>query len=243
MKFYSFPIKTISTIIISIFLFNCTSFKYTNGTYDKSTSKNIGVLKPISIIGIVGEKNKMNYDSILSIQITSQLLNNTIEVAGTNKTPVPIEADNDTEEIIYKEVFALGQKLNSAKSKKKKQIVVDNYEMSEAIYQLMNEKQLDQLIISYHKGFSRTKSNYRNQNWKGLGVGLLTLGAYIPTPIKANSLIYTWVFDKNKKSIVFSNMSIKEIEPTDTNEFIKQICELYLGFYTEKTPEGLCFHR
>lgn len=226
-----------------LYLCSCAGFKYSNESYDKSNKKNIGILKPISLISTIGEKNNMVYDSTLSSQTTNQLFSNTAEMTGTDKVPTHIELDVNTQKIIYQEIFSLGEKLNDAKSKKQKQVVADNYVMSETIYKVFTEHNIDQLIISYHKGFTRTKSNYRSQSWKGLGVGLLTLGAYIPTPIKANSLIYTWVLDKNQKSVIFSNMSLKEIEPTNSTAFIKQICELYLNFYTTQTPQGVCYHR
>lgn len=226
-----------------LYLCSCAGFRYSNESYDKSNQKSIGILKPISLVSTIGVKNNMVYDSALSVQTANQLFSNTAEMTGTDKGPINIEVDDSTQKIIYQEMFTLAEKLNRAKSKKQKQAVADTYIMSETVYQVFKEHPIEQLIISYHKGFTRTKSNYRSQNWKGLGVGLLTLGAYIPTPIKANSMIYTCVFDKNRKSVVFSNMSLKEIEPTNVNAFTKQICELYLNFYTAQTPQGICYHR
>ncbi|WP_149867055.1 hypothetical protein [Solirubrum puertoriconensis] len=45
-------------------------------------------------------------------------------------------------------------------------------------------------------GFTRTSENYQGQVAKTLGVGLLTLGMYVPVAVKASAGLYAFVYDR-----------------------------------------------
>lgn len=237
------PVFRLFTLVVLFGVYGCVNSKYTSKDYDKSGKKNVGVLRPISIIALIEEKNQAKYDSVLSAQTASQLLSSTIEMVGNDKNCKEINLDNVTQKKVYDEILEIGSKIHQAKGKTQKELVASSYKMPDTIYNILNDNNLDQLVISYHRGFTRTKANYRNQNLKNLGVGLLTLGMYIPIAIKSNSLLYTWVLDKSNRSIVFSNKSLEEIEPVDFAQFSQQICGLYLNFYTANTPNGPCYHQ
>jgi tRNA U34 2-thiouridine synthase MnmA/TrmU len=120
--------------------------------------------------------------------------------------------------------------------------MIKTYNLSETLLNVIEENKVDQLIIAYQLGFTRTKPNYRTQIAKGLGVSVLTLGVYTPLPIKSSSKIFAWTIDTKTKKIIFHNKNLLYVEPLNSKEISNQICDVFEGFYTYKSQNGTCFH-
>ena len=203
-------------------------------------TERIGILKPISLIGVIEQGNKVYLDSTLSNQTKEVLLVNTLKITDREIPGKEVHVDTATYSYVYRHIMTLAQKQYAQKGMKNRHLVLQNYILPDTLEALMKEQEVDQLVVTYHKGFTRTKKNYANQNLKGLGVGLLTLGMYIPTPVKSNSLLHTWVLDRTRKTVAFSNVSMIEVDPTDARSLMGQLCELYQGLYTKKSADGVC---
>ena len=96
-----------------------------------------------------------------------------------------------------------------------------------------NEKRFGLIIVQ--SGFTRAKGNYGNQIAKGIGMGILTMGMYYQTPIKANSTIYAMIVDSKDKNVAFYNKNgLQDKEPTEKENVIKQIDKIFEKYFWEK---------
>ncbi len=183
----------------------------------------------------------MIYDSTASQKAQKRITDLFKETASQHASIKEIITDTASYRKIYQEVFAISSKMKIAKTKIRKQQIVDSCSLSKGLDSLMQANQIDQLVITYQQGFYRTKANYKKQNLKGAGVGLLTLGLYIPVPIGSQSLLVSWVIDRNKKALVFSNLNSEQMHPTNRDNLKLQVCELYQKFYTAAYSNGVCY--
>lgn len=232
--------KTVYFICMVVLVSGCVTNKYLYSNLNSTECRKVGILSPIVLIGVIKEGNKVEYDSAFVEKARGNLVMSTKNVLGPNIASKEILVDSVTLHAVYKEIFSISNKLLSAKGNSARKSVLDSYKLSNTIDSLMKVNDVDQLILPFQKGFTRTKSNYRNQNWRGLGTGLLTLGMYIPTPIKANSLLRTWILDSNKKTLVYHNLDLQEVDPLSKNQNEYQVCELYLGLFSMRNQKGEC---
>jgi len=90
-------------------------------------------------------------------------------------------------------------------------------------------------LIAVATGFTREKGNYGGQIAKNVAMGILTLGMYYQTPIKANSTIYCMIIDAKDNNIAFfRKSSLQDKEPLDKSVLTKQIQKLFDGYFWTK---------
>ena len=90
-------------------------------------------------------------------------------------------------------------------------------------------------LITVTTGFTRDKGNYGGQIAKGIGMGILTMGMYYQTPVKANSTIYCMIIDAKDNNVAFfRKSSLQDKEPLDKSVLSKQIRELFEGYFWPK---------
>ncbi len=233
--FYALPIL--------LFFICCINEKYISSDFKKlNNNKHIGILSPASKVDFIEEKNEFKVDDELSDKASKVVYHSISEMAGYQKSKEEVIVDFATLDILYKELFNLETLLVQAPSRKDRNRLIKSYNLSETMLNIIEENKVDQLIIAYQLGFTRSKPNYRTQTAKGIGVGLLTLGVYTPIPIKYSSKIYVWTIDSQTKKIVFHNKNLSYIEPLNSKEISNQICNLFEGFYTYKSQNSSCFH-
>ena len=90
-------------------------------------------------------------------------------------------------------------------------------------------------LIIVQSRFTRAQNNYGTQIAKGVGMGILTMGMYYQTPIKANSTIYAVIVDGKDKNVAFYNKNVlQDKEPTEKDNVIKQIHKIFEKYLLEK---------
>jgi hypothetical protein len=96
-----------------------------------------------------------------------------------------------------------------------------------------NNKRFGLIIVQ--SGFTRTKRNYGGQIAIGIAMGILTMGMYYQVPIKANSILYAMIIDNQNKSVAFFNKSVlKDKEPTEKENIMKQLDKVFEKYFWEK---------
>ena len=81
-------------------------------------------------------------------------------------------------------------------------------------------------------GFGRRRGNYAGQSAKALGVGLLTLGMYVPVPYKSGLTVFAFVLDAEADRVVFVGRTGQlEKDPTTEEAVERQVVESMRGFY------------
>jgi hypothetical protein len=138
---------------------------------------------------------------------------------------------------IYNLIIAIG----NTTSKEDKEKVAANYIMSDTLYNVLNSNQLDQLTFVFYHGFSRTRKNYINQNLKNIGIGILSMGLVVPYSIKAKTNIIAIVFDKDSRSLVYLKRKDSETDPIEDQNMSNQVCDIFKGFYTKGSINGVCY--
>lgn len=93
-----------------------------------------------------------------------------------------------------------------------------------------NGKRFGMIVLT--SGFSRRKGNYGGQVAKSFAVGLLTLGMYVPVPIKSHSNVYVFIVDAESNQVVFYRKSVEqEGEPLDEIQVEKQLNNILKDYY------------
>ena len=93
-----------------------------------------------------------------------------------------------------------------------------------------NDTRFGLLIIN--TGFTRIKGNYGKEVAKGALLGVLTLGMYYQTPIKAYSTIYAMIVDSKEDNVAFFRKSyLQDQEPLDESVLTKQIKKIFEGYF------------
>lgn len=82
-------------------------------------------------------------------------------------------------------------------------------------------------------GFMRTSENYEKQTLKGAGVGLLSLGLYMPFPYKYGCVVTTILFDKDVQRVVYYNQVTQpDKNPLHRDDLRNLLAKSLRGFCT-----------
>ena len=69
----------------------------------------------------------------------------------------------------------------------------------------------------------------------GAALGILTLGMYYQTPIKAYSTIYVMIVDSRDNNVAFFRKSyLQDREPIDESVLVKQYNKIFEGYFLAK---------
>ncbi len=96
-----------------------------------------------------------------------------------------------------------------------------------------NETRFGLVIVT--SGFTRVKGNYGKQVLKGAAIGILTMGMYVQTPVKAYSTIYAMIVDGQKDNVAFFRKSfLQDQEPINPNILSKQYEDIFEKYFWPK---------
>jgi hypothetical protein len=155
------------------------------------------------------------------------------EISSTYKTSIPVTGDisvSDTliQNKIEKEIEFLCISADRQRS-------ISNLKITPMLDSLLEKSGKRFGLITVTTGFTRTKGNYGGQVAKGAAMGLLTLGMYYQTPIKANSTVYAMIVDAKENNIAFFRKSfLQDKEPLDKNVLTKQIQKIFENYFWMK---------
>jgi hypothetical protein len=90
-------------------------------------------------------------------------------------------------------------------------------------------------LLTITTGFTRSKANYRAQVLEGAATGLLTLGMYSQTPIRASSSVYAMIVDAQDENIAFFKVSyLQDEEPLEREVYKGHIIKIFQGYFLPK---------
>jgi hypothetical protein len=109
---------------------------------------------------------------------------------------------------------------------------ISNLKLTPSLDSLLESNQKRFGLVTVTTGFTRRKGNYGGQIAKGIGIGILTLGMYTQTPVKATSTIYAMIVDAKENNIAFFNKSLlSDKEPLDETVLKKQIEAVFNKYF------------
>lgn len=186
-------------------------------------------LEPFSYITLIESGNNRKYNGTLSMN-SEQLL---MKVVHKFDGRIPVSGVISISDTSIKNKLEMEIEFLCAKANQQNNI--SNLKITPIIDSLIkrNEKRFG--LITLAEGFKRTKGNYLGQMAKGIALGILTLGMYFRTPIKAYSTIYVMIVDTKENNIAFFNKSnLAGKDPLNEEVLKKQFNKIFEGYYWPK---------
>lgn len=207
---------------------SCGASKFLNSSTSPNEIGELNYFEPFSYIQYVEKGNK----AILSDSLSNITLTKLDSILLNSKATLPLAEkivfDNDSIKVrVENELGYLSQVISQRRK-------LDGIEVTPAIDSILKKNKQRFALATVATGFGRRKGNYGGQVAKGAAIGILTLGMYVPTPIKSNLTLHAFIFDSEKNEITFYKRAMPvEKEPTEPEVINKQLFELFKGYFYE----------
>jgi hypothetical protein len=221
--------KFIGIIILGIIFQSCVTNKYLSSATPKNEVTNIEYFEPYSYIQLIKKGNKSELNDSLSLE--SKRIIDSVIYSNKNlykiKNKIIIE-DSSINEKVENELSFL---IQSAMQKRK----LEGIKITPVIDSILESKNQRFALGIVGVGFGRRKGNYGGQVAKGVAVGILTLGLFVPAPIKSNLSLYSVIIDSQKNEIAFYKKTLPiEKSPTDPIIIKRQLDKIYENYLFKK---------
>ena len=214
-------------LILSCFILSsCTATKLFTSNVKPTEVKDLKLLEPFSYISMIKKGNRGQLDDSISF-ISKQLI---FKVLENYKGQLPLTGEIILSDTAIKNSLEKEYELLILTADRTKNIT--NLKITPTIDKILeaNDTRFGLLIIN--TGFTRTKGNYGKQIAKGAALGILTLGMYYQTPIKAYSTIYAMIVDSKEDNVAFFRKSfLQDMEPLDESVLTKQFKKIFDEYF------------
>ncbi len=205
---------------------SCTATKMLTSNVLPGEVTDLKLLEPCSYISVIKRGNRGELDD--SISDSSKQLNMSVLEDFNGQIPITgdiILTDTSINKTLEKEYENLIQSADRNKSIASLQITPELDKILEA-----NETRFGMIVIC--TGFTRVRGNYAKEVTKGAALGILTLGMYYQTPIKAYSTIYVMIVDSKEDNVAFFRKSfMQDREPLDLTVLKGQYKKIFDGYF------------
>lgn len=217
------------TSVFGLLLLSCGANKFLTSSTKADEVRSLSYFEPFSYIQYVEKGNKAVLSDSLSSRTQMKLDSVLSQSKATLHLTEKLHFGNDTiKSGIENELGSLSQLITQRRR-------LDGIAIPPLIDSILKSNNQRFALATVATGFGRRKGNYGGQVAKGAAVGILTLGMYIPTPIKSNLTLHAFIFDSEKKEIAFYKRSIPvEKEPTEPEVIKKQLIGLFNNYFYEK---------
>lgn len=214
-------------LILSCFILSsCTATKLLTSNVKPIEVTDLKLMEPFSYISMIKKGNRGQLDDSISF-ISKQLV---LKVLENYKGQIPLTgeillSDTAINNSLEKEYELLILTADRTKN-------ITNLKITPTLDKILeaNDTRFGLLIIN--TGFTRSKGNYGKEIVKGAALGILTLGMYYQTPIKAYSTIYAMIVDSKEDNVAFFRKSfLQDMEPLDESVLIKQFKKIFDGYF------------
>ncbi len=215
----------------SVILFSsCTTSKFLTSGIKSLEINEMSKIEPCSYISLIEKGNRSAYNDSISCE-TKIMLDESLETFR-EKLHLSSEDVKITETLERKK---FEQEINFLILSAERNRNVKNIHITPLIDSLLSIRDKRFGLIIVQNGFTRTKGNYGGQIAKGVGMGILTMGMFYQTPIKANSTIFALIVDRKNKNVAFYNKNrLQDKEPADKKNITKQIQKVFEKYFWEK---------
>jgi len=213
-------------ILSCLILYSCTATKPLTSNVRPSQVTDLKLLEPFSYISMIKKGNRGQLDDSISF-IANQVIYNVLK---NNSGQLPLTGDIILPDTAIKNSLEKEYEFLILSADRTKNIT--NLKITPTIDKVLeaNDTRFGLLIIN--TGFTRIKGNYGKEVAKGALLGVLTLGMYYQTPIKAYSTIYAMIVDSKEDNVAFFRKSyLQDQEPLDESVLTKQIKKIFEGYF------------
>ncbi|WP_019039074.1 hypothetical protein [Psychroflexus tropicus] len=215
---------------LTLVLCSCGTNKFLSSSVPSSEIRQLDYFEPLAYIQLIEKGNRPKLSDSLST-ITRQTLDSILETKASKlNLNDKISIENDTLKAqIENELGNLTQMIFEKNN-------LEGIVLPPVLDSILESRNQRFAMASIATGFGRKKGNYGGQVAKGIGVGILTLGMYVPTPVKSNMTLYTYIFDSERNEVAFYRRMLtnKEKEPTDPEFMEQQLISTFNGYFYEK---------
>jgi len=212
-----------------LYFYSCTTSKLMTSSVQPSEVTELQWIEPYSQISLIEKGNQIKYNDSLS-KVSKRLIK---KVSESFKENLPLTSECMVSDTVLQR--KLNKEITSLFSLAIKMHNINNIKITPLIDSLLEASGKRFGLITISSGFTRVKGNFGKQVWKGAGVGLLTLGMYTQTPIKANSSLYAMIVDAKDDNIAFYKRSFLENkEPLEEDVLKKQFRDVFSGYFLAK---------
>ncbi|HAX93769.1 MAG TPA: hypothetical protein DCY25_07475, partial [Bacteroidales bacterium] len=215
----------ISCLVVS----SCIATKILTSDVSPTEISDVRLMEPFSYISMIKKGNRGELDDSIS-DVSRQL--NMEAIKGFNgKIPVTGSiiltdtAINYTLEKEYEELILTAEKTGN----------ISGLRITPTLDRILeaNDSRFGMIIVS--TGFTRVKGNYGKEIVKGAALGILTLGMYYQTPIKAYSTIHAMIVDSREDNVAFYRKSfLQDKEPLDQSVLADQYEKIFKGYFWDR---------
>ena len=189
--------QTILIILCCILLSSCTATKLLTSNVQSSEVTDLKLLEPYSYISMIKKGNRGQLDD--SISAVSKQMN--INVIKGFNGQIPITGD----------IFLTDSAINKTLEEEYENLIltadrnknITNLRITPTLDKVLEANNTRFGLIVICTGFTRIKGNYGKEIAKGAALGILTLGMYYQTPVKAYSTIYAMIVDSKEDNVAF----------------------------------------
>ena len=218
--------KIIYLILSCIILSSCTATRLLTSNVQPAEVTNLKLLEPYSYVSMIKKGNRGQVDDSIS-DISKQL---NINVLKNFNGQLPITGDIIlTDPAINKTLEKEYENLVLTADRNKN---IANLKITPTLDKILEANDTRFGLIVICTGFTRLKGNYGKEIVKGAALGILTLGMYYQTPIKAYSTIYVMIVDSKEDNVAFYRKSFKQdLEPLDQSVLTSQYKKIFEGYF------------
>lgn len=216
-------------LLVLLILSSCTTTRPLTSVVKPAEITDLQILEPVSYISLIETGNKGKYNDSISqssqVLVTKALKSFPDNIPFTGEITV---VDSRIKQKLAKDIEYLCLSAEKQKS-------ISNLKITPALDSLLESKGKRFGLITVSTGFTRKKGNYGGQIAKGVLTGILTMGMYYQTPIKANSTIYAMIIDSKDNNIAFFKKSfLPDKDPLEEAVVSKQIQKIFEGYFWTK---------
>ena len=212
-----------------LLMLSCTTSKLLTSTLPPAEVTDLKLLEPCSYISKITKGNRGEIDDSMSA-VSSQLL---VKVAESFKGQIPL-----TGKIILSDSAVnndLEKEFESLSFTAEKMDDVSHLQITPTLDKVLEANEARFGLITVATGFTRIKGNYGKEIVKGAALGLLTLGMYYQSPVKAYSTIYVMIADSKENNVAFFRKSyLQDKEPLDEAVLTKQFKDIFTDYFFTK---------
>ncbi|NLA48652.1 MAG: hypothetical protein GX876_04220 [Bacteroidales bacterium] len=223
--------KSLKTLLIlSCLVFSsCTATKILTSDVSPAEITDLRLMEPYSYISMIKKGNRGELDD--SISAVSKQLNMEAIKGFSGKIPVTgsiILSDtaiNNSLEKEYEDLILTAEKTGN----------ISGLRITPTLGRILeaNDSRFGLIIVS--TGFTRIKGNYGKEIVKGAALGILTLGMYYQTPIKAYSTVHAMIVDSQENNVAFYRKSfLQDKEPLDQSVLTDQYEKIFKGYFWDR---------
>ena len=218
--------KVTCLILSCIILSSCTATRILTSNVKPAEITNLKLLEPYSYISMIKKGNRGQLDD--SVSSISKELNIKVLKSFNGQLPITgniILTDSAINKTLEKEYENLVLTADRNKN-------IANLKITPILDKILEANDTRFGLIVICTGFTRLKGNYGKEIVKGAALGILTLGMYYQTPIKAYSTIYAMIVDSKEDNVAFYRKSFKQdLEPLDQSVLTNQYKTIFEGYF------------